>query len=133
MMRTATDFQVSLYLFLASLIQVAIEKKMTLFIDDPTKAPGLEKNEDWAKFGYGYYVGAPSGWQDKPRVGQQYLSYIALEMTLDTGVCGCVLLCGQHCYKQILQISYYHTCKQSLPDFCPYGLCTKQAVSRSLT
>jgi glutaredoxin 3 len=39
--------------------QVAIEKKQTLFIDDPTKFPGLEKNEDYVKFGYGYYVGAP--------------------------------------------------------------------------
>lgn len=39
--------------------QVAIEKHETLFIDDPTKVPGLEKNEDWVKFGYGYYVGAP--------------------------------------------------------------------------
>ena len=40
-------------------LKVAIEKKQTLFIDDPTKVPGLEKNEDWVKFGYGYYVGAP--------------------------------------------------------------------------
>ena len=40
-------------------IQVALEKKSTLFIDDPTKIPGLERNEDWVKFGYGYYVGAP--------------------------------------------------------------------------
>ena len=39
--------------------QVAIEKKQSLFIDDPAKIPGLEKNEDWVKFGYGYYVGAP--------------------------------------------------------------------------
>ena len=39
--------------------QVAIERQQTLFIDDPTKYPGLEKNEDWVKFGYGYYVGAP--------------------------------------------------------------------------
>ena len=39
--------------------QVAIERRETLFIDDPTKFPGLEKNEDWVKFGYGYYVGAP--------------------------------------------------------------------------
>ena len=30
-----------------------------MFIDDPTKFPGLEKNEDYIKFGYGYYVGAP--------------------------------------------------------------------------
>ena len=39
--------------------QVVLEKKLTLFIDDPLKMPGLEKNEDWVKFGYGYYVGAP--------------------------------------------------------------------------
>ncbi len=40
-------------------IQVVLEKKQTLFIDDPTKVPGLEKNNDWVKYGYGYYVGAP--------------------------------------------------------------------------
>ena len=40
-------------------MQVVLEKKLTLFIDDPLKMPGLEKNEDWVKFGYGYYVGAP--------------------------------------------------------------------------
>ena len=39
--------------------QVVLEKKLTLFIDDPLKVPGLEKNEDWVKYGYGYYVGAP--------------------------------------------------------------------------
>ena len=39
--------------------KVAIEKKETLFISDPTSVPGLEKNEDYVKFGYGYYVGAP--------------------------------------------------------------------------
>ena len=39
--------------------QVAIERKQSLFIDDPLAIPGLEKNEDWVKFGYGYYVGAP--------------------------------------------------------------------------
>ena len=39
--------------------QVAIERRETMFIDDPSKHPGLEKNEDWVKFGYGYYVGAP--------------------------------------------------------------------------
>lgn len=38
---------------------MAIERKETLFIDDPTKFPGLEKNEDFVKFGYGYYLGAP--------------------------------------------------------------------------
>ena len=50
---------------------MAIEKKSTLFIDDPLKVPGLEKNEDWVKFGYGYYVGAP--WvvgQTKGEVGE---------------------------------------------------------------
>ncbi len=40
-------------------LQVAIETRQTLFIDDPTTMPGLEKNEDYVKFGYGYYVGAP--------------------------------------------------------------------------
>ena len=39
--------------------QVVLEQKLTLFIDDPLKVSGLEKNEDWVKFGYGYYVGAP--------------------------------------------------------------------------
>ena len=39
--------------------QVAIERRETLFIDDPSKHPELEKNRDWVKFGYGYYVGAP--------------------------------------------------------------------------
>lgn len=39
--------------------QVALEKGETLFIDDPTKFPGLEKNEDYTKFGYGYYIGSP--------------------------------------------------------------------------
>ena len=39
--------------------QVALEKNETLFIDDPAKFPGLEKNEDFVKFGYGYYIGAP--------------------------------------------------------------------------
>ena len=38
---------------------MAIERKETLFIDDPTKFPEMEKNEDYVKFGYGYYVGAP--------------------------------------------------------------------------
>ena len=42
-----------------SVCQVAIERKETLFIDDPTQFPGLEKNEDYVKFGYGYYLGAP--------------------------------------------------------------------------
>ena len=41
------------------IVKVAIEKKETLFISDPTSIPGLEKNEDYVKFGYGYYVGAP--------------------------------------------------------------------------
>ena len=36
-----------------------MERKSTLFVDDPTKIPGLERNEDWVKFGYGHYVGAP--------------------------------------------------------------------------
>ena len=40
-------------------LQVVLENKVTLFIDDPLKVPGVEKNEDWVKFGYGYYVGAP--------------------------------------------------------------------------
>ena len=42
-----------------SVFQVAIERKETLFIDDPTQFPGLEKNEDYVKYGYGYYLGAP--------------------------------------------------------------------------
>ena len=54
--------------------QVAIEKRETLFINDPTEVPGLEKNEDWVKFGYGYYVGAP--WT----VGQ----------TTGEGICSCI-------------------------------------------
>ena len=41
------------------ILQVAIENKKTLFIDDPNKFPGLEKNEDYIKYGYAYYVGAP--------------------------------------------------------------------------
>eukprot|EP00656_Telonema_subtile_P046532 TRINITY_DN53015_c0_g1_i1.p1 TRINITY_DN53015_c0_g1~~TRINITY_DN53015_c0_g1_i1.p1 ORF type:complete len:156 (+),score=41.72 TRINITY_DN53015_c0_g1_i1:126-593(+) len=43
--------------------QVALENNETLFIDDPSKFPGLEKNEDYIKFGYGYYIGAP--WRQK--------------------------------------------------------------------
>ena len=39
--------------------QVVLEKRETLFIEDPLKVPGLEKNNDWVKFGYGYYVGTP--------------------------------------------------------------------------
>ena len=39
--------------------QVALVEGKTLFIDDPTKFPGLEKNEDYVKYGYGYYIGAP--------------------------------------------------------------------------
>ena len=42
-----------------SVCQVAIERKETLFIDDPSQFPGLEKNEDYVKYGYGYYLGAP--------------------------------------------------------------------------
>lgn len=42
-----------------SVRQVAIERKETLFIDDPSQFPGLEKNEDYVKYGYGYYLGAP--------------------------------------------------------------------------
>ena len=42
-----------------STCQVAIERKETLFVEDPTQFPGLEKNEDYIKYGYGYYVGAP--------------------------------------------------------------------------
>ena len=40
-------------------VQVAIERKETLYVDDPSKIPELEHNEDFVKFGYGYYVGAP--------------------------------------------------------------------------
>ena len=42
-----------------SVCQVAIERKETLFIDDPSQFPGLEMNEDYVKYGYGYYLGAP--------------------------------------------------------------------------
>ena len=40
-------------------VQLAINKKITLFVEDPTKIPGLEQNFDWVEFGYGHYVGAP--------------------------------------------------------------------------
>ena len=74
------------------LFQFAIEKKATLYIDGPAEIPGpLKQNNDYVKFGYGYYVGAPSGWQDKPRVGQQYLSYIASSRNDIRH--GCVWLC----------------------------------------
>lgn len=39
--------------------QVAIEKKASLFVNDPTKVPGLEKNDLYLKLGYGYYAGVP--------------------------------------------------------------------------
>ena len=55
--------------------QVAIEKRETLFINDPTKVPGLEKNEDWVKFGYGYYVGAP--WTVGQTTGEGICSFFA--------------------------------------------------------
>ena len=42
-----------------SVCQVTIERKETLFIDDPSQFLGLEKNEDYVKYGYGYYLGAP--------------------------------------------------------------------------
>ena len=42
------------------LFQFAIEKKATLYIDGPAEIPGpLKQNNDYVKFGYGYYVGAP--------------------------------------------------------------------------
>eukprot|EP00992_Anisonema_acinus_P007109 TRINITY_DN274_c0_g1_i1.p1 TRINITY_DN274_c0_g1~~TRINITY_DN274_c0_g1_i1.p1 ORF type:complete len:276 (-),score=63.34 TRINITY_DN274_c0_g1_i1:81-908(-) len=43
--------------------QMALENNETMFVDDPSKVPGLEKNEDYLKFGYGYYIGAP--WRQK--------------------------------------------------------------------
>lgn len=39
--------------------QVALTSDSTLFIDDPSTFPGLEENEDYVKFGYGYYIGTP--------------------------------------------------------------------------
>lgn len=53
--------------------QVALEKEETLYIDDPALYPGLEENEDYVKFGYGYYVGAP--W----RCGQVKGTIVAME------------------------------------------------------
>ena len=38
---------------------MAVEQKKTLFIQDPLKIPGLQKNVDWVEFGYGQYIGAP--------------------------------------------------------------------------
>lgn len=39
---------------------MAIENKTTLFLDGPDNFPaGLQDNEDYKKFGYGYYLGAP--------------------------------------------------------------------------
>ncbi|GMI06311.1 hypothetical protein TrLO_g12002 [Triparma laevis f. longispina] len=39
--------------------QVALTTDSTFFVDDPSAVPGLEENEDYVKFGYGYYIGAP--------------------------------------------------------------------------
>ena len=71
--------------------QVAIEKRETLFINDPSKVPGLEKNEDWVKFGYGYYVGAP--WT----VGQ----------TTGEGICSCIC---EHIYVHTHTHSHIQAC-----------------------
>lgn len=39
---------------------MAIERRETLFFDGPDKFPtSLKNNEDYTKFGYGYYLGAP--------------------------------------------------------------------------
>jgi glutaredoxin 3 len=53
--------------------QVAIDRKITLYVDDPTKMPGLEQTEDWVKFGYNHYLGAP--WS----VGQVNGTVVAME------------------------------------------------------
>ena len=62
--------------------QVALEKNETLFIDDPAKFPGLEKNEDFVKFGYGYYIGAP--WRQ--RGGLSYRLLIAALLVSQVGI-----------------------------------------------
>eukprot|EP01095_Lingulamoeba_sp_RSL-Kostka_P001474 TRINITY_DN1205_c0_g1_i1.p1 TRINITY_DN1205_c0_g1~~TRINITY_DN1205_c0_g1_i1.p1 ORF type:complete len:266 (-),score=101.67 TRINITY_DN1205_c0_g1_i1:1022-1819(-) len=38
--------------------QVAVERGETLFIEDLSQFPDLSNNEDFVKFGYGYYLGA---------------------------------------------------------------------------
>ena len=61
-------------------VQVAIERKATLFVDDPTKIPELEKNNDWVKYGLGNYIGAPwvvretkGGWRLRIGLSRYYI------------------------------------------------------------
>ena len=38
---------------------MALERNSSLFVSDPTKVAGLEKNDLMLVFGYSYYAGAP--------------------------------------------------------------------------
>lgn len=60
---------------------MAIEKKASLFVNDPTKVPGLEKNDLYLKLGYGYYAGVP--WTAGHSKGTLIVSYLSACSTVD--------------------------------------------------
>ena len=53
--------------------KVALGTSSTVYVDDPTKIPGCEKNLD-VQLGYQYYIGAP--WFADQMKGTSYGSYI---------------------------------------------------------